>query len=136
MATEDRERSFLMRTCTHPAEGTTTWTCRVGILTKMDSLTTGAQLDMPTVCHVTGKIGRSSHLAPCLGTLGSLLLPGEDGVHGAEPKAWSGAAGRRHPSHPEGPIALFQVTCKVGGGGESATPILGSVSPHADLIFV
>lgn len=45
-----------MRTCTYPAEGTTTWTHRVDILTKMDSLTTGAQLDMPTVGHMTGKI--------------------------------------------------------------------------------
>lgn len=56
MATQDGERSFLMRTCTYPAEGTTTWTHRVDILTKMDSLTTGAQLDMPTVGHMTGKI--------------------------------------------------------------------------------
>lgn len=42
MAAEDRERSFLMGTCTHPAEGTTTWTQRANILTRMDSLTTRA----------------------------------------------------------------------------------------------
>lgn len=30
-----------MGTCTHPAEGTITWTQRADILTRTDSLTTG-----------------------------------------------------------------------------------------------
>lgn len=56
MATQDREKSFLMRTCTilrrvrPPGH-------RVDILTKMDSLTTEAQVDMPTVGHMTRKMG-------------------------------------------------------------------------------
>lgn len=39
------------------------------------------------------------------GALGSLLLPGEDTVPGAEPRAWSGAVGRRCLYHPESPTS-------------------------------
>lgn len=44
-----------MGTCTHPIEGTTTWTPRANILPRMDSLTTGNRLDIPKSGHVAGR---------------------------------------------------------------------------------